>query len=580
VNRIFVAALVLGAATLAAPDAGAQSKGTPVRFDFRALTEDGGQVQDLKAADLSLKVNGKPRQIQSLSLFSTVSDKAAPGSAMAPPYATNAVGASGRTIYILIDDDSIAPGREQQMREAVRLITAEMGPADRVGVMTAQGQLNMRPGAEPTKVRLAVDNLAGRAVTNENEQDAQCRTVKLLAALSTVISISGSTPTTILLFAGGMSPPKIKQIQIGSLNSSAATNDLCPVTTEDFQNIGNLAASAHADLYVFHVTEGMVDRSTTQAAGIESLAGVTGSEIIRLSTTAQPSISRMLRETSAYYVGTFEPEAGERTGAPLRFELKTTRDKVRLRTRPVLEIPKEVKRAALKPPDMLRVSGEHHELPLRLAAYTSRTPGSEEVKIVALFEGAEPGTALASASLGLFDEKNTLKKQWTAQAADLSKRPIMAAITAPPGVYRLRVAAVDAGGRGGTTDYDMVAEVPRADPLKVSALVLGTQQQGGGFAPRLEFSGADQVAIGLLEIYGVPKGGNVTVDLEVAPSLDGTPLANAQTTVSPGNVEDMRIAFGGFSIASLAPGDYQMRAVINLDGKAVGRVVRTLRKTQ
>jgi len=114
----------------------------------------------------------------------------------------------------------------------------------------------------------------------------------------------------------------------------------------------------------------------------------------------------------------------------------------------------------------------------------------------------------------------------------------------------------------------------------VSALVLGTQQQGGGFAPRLEFSGADQVAIGLLEIYGVPKGGNVTVDLEVAPSLDGTPLANAQTTVSPGNVEDMRIAFGGFSIASLAPGDYQMRAVINLDGKAVGRVVRTLRKTQ
>lgn len=577
-NRVLVT-LALGAAALTAPGASAQSKGTPVRFDFRALTEDGGHVRDLKPDELSLKVNGKQRRIQSLSLFSTVPDKAAPGSALPPPYATNAVGATGRAIHILIDDDSIAPGREAEMREAVRLITSELGPADRVGVMTAQGQLNMRPGADPTHVRLAVDKLSGRAVTNESEQDAQCRTVKLLAALSTVISLSGSTPTTIVLFAGGMSPPKIKQVQIGSLNSSAATNDLCPVTTEDFQNIATLAASAHADLYVFHVTEGMVVRSTTQAAGIESLAGVTGSEIVRLNSSAQPSVSRMLRETSAYYVGTFDPEPGERAGQPLRLELRSTRDKVRLRARPSVDIPKETKRAALKPQDMLRVAGEHHELPLRTAAYTSRTPGSEDVKIVAVFEGVEPGAALASASIGLFDEKNTLKKQWTAQSADLAKRPVIAALTAPPGVYRLRVAAIDATGRGGTTDYEMQAEVARADPLKVSALVLGTQQQGGGFSPRLEFSGTDPVAIGLLEIYDVAKGGNVTVDLEVAPSLDGTPLANAATTVSQGTIEDMRIAFGGFSIASLAPGDYQMRAVIKLDGKAVGRVVRTLRKT-
>jgi len=579
VNRVFVV-LAFGAAALAAPGAGAQPKAMPVRFDFRVLTEDGAQVRDLKAEELSLKVNGKPRQIQSLSRFSTVSDKSSPGSDLPPPYASNAAGASGRAIHILIDDDSIAPGREAEVREAVRLITSELGPDDRVGVMTAQGQLNIRPGADPTKVRLAVDNLSGRAVTKETEQDAQCRTVKLLAALSTVISVSGSTPTTIVLFAGGMSPPKIKQVQIGSLNSSAATNDLCPVTTEDFQNIGNLAGSAHADLYVFHVTEGMVERSTTQAAGIESLAGVTGSEIVRLNTTAQPSIARMLRETSAYYVGTFEPDPGERTGSPMRLELRTTRDKVRVRARPVIEIPKETKRAALKPQDMLRVAGEHHELPLRAAAYTSRAPGSEDVKIVALFEGVEPGATLASASVGLFDEKNTLKKQWTAQSADLAKRPHTAAIIAPPGVYRLRVAAVDAAGRAGTTDYDLLAEVPRADPLKVSALVLGTQQQGTGFAPRLEFSGADAVAIGLLEIYGVPKSSTVTVDLEVAPSLNGTPLANAQTTVSQGTVEDTRIAFGGFSIASLAPGDYQMRAVITLDGKPVGRVVRTLRKTQ
>ena len=91
--------------------------------------------------------------------------------------------------------------------------------------------------------------------------------------------------------------------------------------------------------------------------------------------------------------------------------------------------------------------------------------------------------------------------------------------------------------------------MPRADPLKLSALVLGTQQQGGGFAPRLEFSG-EPVAIGMLEIYGVPEGRHRDGGARRRAAADGAPLATAQTTVAPGDTEDMRIAFGGFSIAT------------------------------
>ena len=577
-TRAAASALVIAA--LLPATAAAQAAKTPaVRVDFRALTDDGSQISDLKAEDITLKVNGKMRQIQSLSLFRTTGEGGATGGPiLPPPYATNAVGVNGRVLHILIDDDSIAPGREGQMKEAVRLITAELGPADRVGVLTPQGQLNMRPGADPTKLRLAVDALAGRASPTETESDAQCRTTRVLAAVGTMLAMTGGTPTTIVIFSGGMSPPKVKQIQIGSLNTAAATNDVCPITPEDFQNIGTLASTAHADLYLFHVTEGMVNRSATQDAGFESLAGVTGAEFVRLTGSPQTAVSRMLRETGAYYVATFTPEPGERSGQALRMELRSTRDKVKLRARPSVEIPKETKRAGASPKDMLRVSGEHHDLPLRAAAYTSRNAGNEEVKIVALFEPAEADSTLKEASIGLFDEKNTLKKQWTAQAADLAKRPVMAALSAPPGIYRMRVAAIDGSGRTGTTDYDLNAEVTRADPLKLSALVLGTQQGGSGFAPRLEFS-SEPVAIALLEIYGVPKGANVTVDLDVVTTPEGSPIATAQTTVSaPPSAEDMRIAFGGFSIASLDPGDYLLRAVVSLDGKAVGRATRTMRK--
>lgn len=576
------AALAAGVALLALlPAASSAQPPRPggVKIDFRALAEDGVPVADLKAEEIALKINGKPRTVQTLSLFRTNAGEPASGGAgpLPPAYGTNAAGVNGRTIHILIDDDSISPGREVQVREAVRLLTSELGPTDRIGVLTPQGQLNMRPGAEATKVRLAVDALAGRAPTSESEGDAQCRTTRVLAALGSMLAITGGTPTTIVVFSGGMSPPKVKQIAIGSLNSATATNDVCPILPEDFQNIGNLAAASRADLYLFHITEGMVNRSSTQDAGFESLAGVTGAEFIRLSGSVQPSITRLLRETSAYYVATLDADPSDRSGQPLRVEMRSTRDKVKVRARPVIEIPKAAAKSAAGPKDMLRSTASHHDLPLRATAYASRSQAADDVMVVALFEGVEADASITAASVGLFDDKGTLKKQWTAEKADLAKRPVVAALTAAPGAYRMRVAAVDASGRTGTADYDLKAEVPRADPLKLSALVLGTQQQGGGFAPRLDFAN-ESVAIGMVEIYGVPKGGAVTVMLDVAPTADGAPLATAQTTITPGRTEDMRIAFGGFSVASLQPGDYLMRAVVSLDGKPVGRVVRTLRK--
>jgi len=259
--------------------------------------------------------------------------------------------------------------------------------------------------------------------------------------------------------------------------------------------------------------------------------------------------------------------------------MHATRDKVRLRSRPSIAIPKgDVPKSGASPKDMLRTSTEYLALPLRATAYTSRLPGSEELRVVTLFEGVDPGS-ITAASVGLFDEKNTLKKQWTAQKDDLAKHPVRADLQAPPGVYRVRVAAVDGAGRAGTTDYDLIAEVVRADPLKLSALVIGTQQQGAGFVPRLQFTN-EPVAIGLLEIYGVPKGATVNVDLDVVATPQGEPLATAPTQLGTGNGEDARLAIGGFSIASLPPGDYLMRATVTLDGKPVGKVVRTLRKTQ
>jgi hypothetical protein len=289
-------------------------------------------------------------------------------------------------------------------------------------------------------------------------------------------------------------------------------------------------------------------------------------------------MARLLRETSSYYTLTFEPDASEHAGQTLRVDLKSTRDKVKVRARPAVEMPKVSLAKGTTPPMMLRTAAPFRDLPLRAAAYPAPTAGSEDVTVLAMFESID-GAPLTAASVALFDDRNTLKKQWTARPEELAARPAKAALPTAAGAYRLRVAAVDASGRTGTADYEVDARVPRADPLKLSALVLGAQTPAG-FVPRLDFKG-ESVAIGMLQIYGVPRGGTVKVDLDVAQTPEGLALAIADTTVAPSKMaEDQRVAYGGFSIDSLPPGDYLMRAVVSLDGKPVGKVVRTLRKSK
>src|SRR5687768_12295014 len=82
------AALVVLALVPAAAAAQSGKGGPQVRIDFRALADDGSQVSDLKAEDITLKVNGKARQVQSLSLFRATGAPAASegGSSLPAPY--------------------------------------------------------------------------------------------------------------------------------------------------------------------------------------------------------------------------------------------------------------------------------------------------------------------------------------------------------------------------------------------------------------------------------------------------------------------------------------------------------------
>jgi hypothetical protein len=224
---------------------------------------------------------------------------------------------------------------------------------------------------------------------------------------------------------------------------------------------------------------------------------------------------------------------------------------------------------------MLSVATVFRDLPLRASAYTALDPDGQSLRVVTLAEPVDPDVNIASLMAALYDQDGKVASSWAATAEELQRSPIIGAMPAAIGAYRLRVAAIDTTGRSGTVDYDLEAEVVRTGPLRLSSLILGLSREGQ-FAPKLRFT-TEPAAIGYLEMYGGNPGMKISSALEIARTLNGPALAVAPFAIESGGA-DRYIATSAIPIGALPPGDYIVRALIGLEGQALTRVVRTLRK--
>jgi hypothetical protein len=387
---------------------------------------------------------------------------------------------------------------------------------------------------------------------------------------------SGRYRPTIALISGGLaSPPE------GGRGFARMGSGQCALSLDHFHQAGAAGRALQGDVYVVHAPE-LTPSATpepSRSSGLEILAGTMGAQFVQAGTTTD-AMKRIAQETSAHYIVAYEPEPDERAGVRQRVELAVSREDVKLRFRPEVVAAGPAATAARKsvrPDDMLRASDAYRELPLQAAAFPSRTEDGK-IRLVVVFETSDPEAKLSGAAVGLYDANGRLTR-WSADKADLGRSPVMAGIIVPAGSYRMRVAAVDASGRAGTVDTTVTADLVDAPPVKLSGMVLGVSDASGAFSPRLQFAG-EPGAFSYLEIYGVPAGSTVKVVQEIAHTADGEALVSDEIPVATGATEDARVAYAGFAIDKLPPGDVVMRALVTVDGKLVGRAVRTLRKTR
>jgi hypothetical protein len=565
-----------------------------VLVDFLATDRTGHPVLDLEPAEIVLKIDGRVRPVVSLEVvdFTDASGAslAASGAALPPPFGSNVMGA-GRSVVILIDDDSIRPGRERDTLAAVNGLLDSLPASARVVIATPHGGWKTRLTADRAQARRVLSEISGRAFASD---DVECRTrVTLDAVRATLAPFSAEAAPTIFVMSGGLAGPR-QDVISGSSGLARATGPIkarpCDLRIEDFLKLSDATAAARAHLYVIQPDDVLLSTNMEQfsaapidlKAGLTNLAGVTGGKLLHLTPSSGNPLIAAARESSAYYLAGFERTAAEATGSTHRVDVQVTRPRTTVVRRTQVRIENPVARPAGPEPTtpgmLLRDPRPRRGLPLRTAGYVSRNADpSAPVRVVVFAEPLNSAARLTSAAAGLFDPQGRLVSEWTsAAAASLGSGPILAALSARPGTYRLRVAAFDSAGRAGTADYFVDATLAPAGPLKLSALML-TVPHNGALRPALEFS-SEPAAIASLEVYGAREEKPIIATLEVAESVNGPAIMTLPAQIGATREADCFILTASIPIGGLASGDYVVRATINLQDRPQGRVVRTLRK--
>jgi VWFA-related protein len=639
-TRVFVAASLLSAALLAQdpPQRPTFRAGIDlVAVDVSVVDRNGRPVRDLKPGDFAITVDGRPRTVASVEFvsFTRPSEPAPP-----PPedFSTNTTAIGGRLIMIVIDAGNIQPGRGRPAFDAVRKFVGGLNPADRVALTTLPGA---GPQIDFTANHALVQTLLQRIVGQAVRTVIRPR-VSLTEALGIARDDSILLNRAMERECGGAATPADRQVcrqelidesqsiaidarqraraTIGGLHAifeRLAANE-SPKTVifiseglvidhevSDLTWVGAAASKAHATVYVVQLDQPPMDitemRPTlslgadrqTLVEGLDTLAGVTRGDVLEIVAGAEPAFNRLALELSGYYLLSFEAQPGDRDGKTHRIRVDVNRKNVEVRARREFEAaPSGFKSTEDVVVETLRSPLLASDLPMRLTTYALQDSGSTKLKVLLATELDRSIDTDASVALGyvLIDAKGKQAASGFQKALTspvdrrLKTQTYLGIAVVDPGVYTLKVAAVDTTGRRASVERSFKAQLNMLGQIHAADLLIADNAGApspSGLVPTVSANFIGDMLHGYIELYSdVPELlRQATVRMEVASKADGEPLDSAQARFqdTPDSPDRRRAAETGVPIALLPPGEYFARATVLVGGQRVGQVTRPFR---
>ena len=541
--------------------------------DFVATGPGGVPVRDLTANEVSVRVGGRVRRVVAFEYVRAETRTSAAGAHL-QPYGDNTERHAPRFIVLVVDEDTIQPGRTATVRDAARRLLAGLTPADRVALVTVPfGGLAVDLTADHARVLQALGSLTAKGLRSESVDDAQCRTLSTLGAITdTMLRLSVvEDPVTVVFFSSGQAGPQ----SIIRMTGRAPVAGPCDLRASHFTDLGDAAARARARFYIVHSD---LDQRSRGLDGLEHITGVTGGPLLHLSTNdGAAAVSRILDETAGHYVVRVRREASDIPGEAIPVSMSTSRPDVTLWRSPrfVVTSPTTTTAVPATTLELMKLPWLYRDVPLRITGHTFQSDEAGTVRLAVTLETPDATATLTSAMVGVFDAEGRMVSGLEMSSEALTRRPVVATVPVPPGAYRVRLAALESTGRVGSAEQQVDAFLTPIGTLYASSLMIGLSR-AGAFVPAMAFTN-EPTAFGLLELYGVfvtpPR-----VVVEIAATANGPAIETMPGLVEPTSDRSRSIVTAVLPIETLAAGDYVVRVTITPEGAPSGRVVRVLRK--
>lgn len=605
-----------------------------VTVDVAVVDGRGNPVEDLRAPDFAVKIDGQVRRVVSAELIKAdvAAARRQADDKTESFYTTNLAPDNGRHIVIAVDQVNISHGALQPIMAAASRFLERLSPLDKVAFIAYP-----EPGPrvnftnDKLKLRLAMQQLIGQtprtaagrmnigvseamAIYNRRDQivmaqvmarecrvlstpeQSQCERQIATQAAEIARRVREDADTSV----AGL------RLLLRELSTVEGHKSLVLLTeglaVDDQNEIASIAALAGAartsiNVLVLDLHRGDITITATspteqadrrlQMMGLESLAVASLGSLFYISGTGEPIFERLSSEISAYYLLGVEEQPSDSRGDRHRIDVEVRRRGVTIRSRQafVLSSVQQARRSAA-PGDRLRetlsspfpVSG----LPLRVTTFAHQA--GSKVRLTIAAQVGQPGAPKGDYTLGyiLITDDNRIAgssggKVTLTPLGSSPNEPLVfeGSAVVDPGLYTLRLAAVDDEGRRGSVVREVSAWKMQGETLAFGDLVIGTAT-GAPLRPAVEPHVSGEALGAYLELYSNAPNtfDNATVTFDVADDADAPPLFTTDARLEAGPTGATRQVSGVIPTNVLPPGRYVARARITQGGAPAGVLSR------
>jgi len=612
-----------------------------ITVDVGAVDSRGQPVTDLHAPEFTVKIDGQQRRVITADLvkYNYTPDNGV--TRRPPPkrqefetlFTTNITQPEGRMIMIAVDQMNIRPGAARPILDSAARFLDKLNPADRVAFVSYP-----EPGVvvdftgDHQRVRLAMQKVIGtqsRFVGRRNiglveaidiaqkgddrrmqeVTNRECRgliDMALEQCMRDIVDESNSILwTTRRDTEASLRGLRDWLLHLGETDGQKTlillSEGLVTDSPADLEDVVRMAMRGRVSVNVLlmdvprsDATQGPLPPTFTedrelQIRGLNDLASLSRGSIFQVVGTADRAFDRLASEISAYYLLSVEQAPSDRDGRNHRIDVSVQRRGITLRSRQAFVLdptggrktPDESLVESLRSP--LGVAG----VPLRLTTFIYQDPKAPgKVRIVMAADVGQAGTPSGQYTMGFIvvddqgrvvasrSEKPKLEPLEGRTNTSLS---YLDAVTVEPGVYEVRLAAVDAQGRRGSVVRDVNAWKMAGEELTYADLVVNhAATASSGLRPDVEpHVDADGVAA-YMELYSTSEETfkNVSVNFEIADDDSAPALLTIPVELKPGAQPTWRIAQGFVGAEPLPSGRYMARARVMRGDKLAGVLVR------